>query len=176
MRLDVQGSAKRLKPGLVNFVSALTYHFFLALPAAFTKPGRSFLAEHCNAARRPESSNRSKMQRQDPSQVILPLGRSHSIGAAAVGRVLATRASLQAGSTGDSLSVRATAVLVRVARTLAALPSRCVVVGAASFRCESASTPFILRSPSCGLGKRDVLEPPSDYRGFESFEDNAARE
>ena len=121
-------------------------------------------------------SNRSKMQRQDPSQVILPLGRSHSIGAAAVGRVLATRASLQAGSTGDSLSVRATAVLVRVARTLAALPSRCVVVGAASFRCESASTPFILRSPSCGLWKKDALEPPSDYRGFESFEDNAARE
>ena len=37
----VQGSAKRLWPGLVRFVSALAYHFCLA----FTQPGDHLLAE-----------------------------------------------------------------------------------------------------------------------------------
>ena len=35
----VQGSAKRRSPCLVNFVAAVAYHFWLALPAAFTQPG-----------------------------------------------------------------------------------------------------------------------------------------
>ena len=43
----VQSSAKRLWPGLVNFVSALAYHSCLSLPAAFTQPGRSLLADPC---------------------------------------------------------------------------------------------------------------------------------
>ena len=41
----LQGSAKRLWQGLVNFVTALAYHFCLALPAAFTQPGQSLLAD-----------------------------------------------------------------------------------------------------------------------------------
>ena len=43
----VQGSAKRLRPGLVNFINAVAYHFCLSLPAAFTQPGRSLLADPC---------------------------------------------------------------------------------------------------------------------------------
>ena len=43
----LQGSAKRLKPGLVKFVPAVAYHFCLNLPGAFTKPGQSLLAEPC---------------------------------------------------------------------------------------------------------------------------------
>ena len=43
---SVQGSTKRWSPGLVNFVAALAYHFCLALHAAFTQPGDSFLAKH----------------------------------------------------------------------------------------------------------------------------------
>ena len=39
----VQGSAKRWAPGLVNFVSAVAYHFCLGLPAAFTQPGARLL-------------------------------------------------------------------------------------------------------------------------------------
>ena len=40
----MQGSAKRLWPGLVNFVPAAADHFCLSLLAAFTQPGRSLLA------------------------------------------------------------------------------------------------------------------------------------
>ena len=32
-------------PGLVNYVSALAYHFCLALPTAFTQPGEHLSAE-----------------------------------------------------------------------------------------------------------------------------------
>ena len=45
--LFVQGSAKRLRPGLVNFVTAVAYHLCLALPAGFTQPGRSLFADPC---------------------------------------------------------------------------------------------------------------------------------
>ena len=41
---DIQGSAKRRSPGLVNFVPALAYHFCLGLPAVFTQPGDHILA------------------------------------------------------------------------------------------------------------------------------------
>ena len=40
-RARLQGRA----PDLVNFVDADEYHFFLALPAAFTQPGDHLLAE-----------------------------------------------------------------------------------------------------------------------------------
>ena len=40
-------SAKRRTPGLVNFVTALAYHFCLALPAALTQPGDHLFAELC---------------------------------------------------------------------------------------------------------------------------------
>ena len=43
----LQGSAKRRSSGLVNFVSAVAYHFCLALPAAFTQPGIHLLAKPC---------------------------------------------------------------------------------------------------------------------------------
>ena len=43
----LQSSAKRRRPGLVNFVSAVAYHSCLSLPAAFTQPGRSLLADPC---------------------------------------------------------------------------------------------------------------------------------
>ena len=39
--------AKRLRAGLVNFVSAVSYRTRLSLTAAFTQPGRSLLAEPC---------------------------------------------------------------------------------------------------------------------------------
>ena len=42
---NIQGSAKRGSPGLVNFVPALAYHFCLSLPAALTLPGARLLAE-----------------------------------------------------------------------------------------------------------------------------------
>ena len=32
---------------MVNFVTAVAYHFCLALPAAFTQPGNHLLAEPC---------------------------------------------------------------------------------------------------------------------------------
>ena len=48
-RVHVQSSAKRRRPGLVNFVSAVAYHSSLSLPAAFTQPGRSLLADPCRA-------------------------------------------------------------------------------------------------------------------------------
>ena len=37
--VDKQYSAKRQAIGLVNFVLAVSYHFCLRLPAAFTQPG-----------------------------------------------------------------------------------------------------------------------------------------
>ena len=43
----VQASAKRLWPGLVDFVPAIAYHFCVALPAAFTQTGYHLLAEPC---------------------------------------------------------------------------------------------------------------------------------
>ena len=43
----IQDSAKRLRPGLLNFVPTVAYHFYLNLPAAFTQPGRSLLADPC---------------------------------------------------------------------------------------------------------------------------------
>ena len=43
----VQGTTKRLRPGLVNFVPAVAYGFFLNLPAAFTQPGWSLLVVPC---------------------------------------------------------------------------------------------------------------------------------
>ena len=39
--------AKRRCPGLMNFVSAIAYHFCLALPAAFTQPGVHLLSHPC---------------------------------------------------------------------------------------------------------------------------------
>ena len=46
----VLGSAKRWSPDLVNFATALAYHFFLALPAVFTQPKDNILAEPCARA------------------------------------------------------------------------------------------------------------------------------
>ena len=43
----LQGSAKRRSPGLVNFVPAVTDHFCMAQPSAFTQPGDRLLAEPC---------------------------------------------------------------------------------------------------------------------------------
>ena len=44
---DVQRSANVDAPLYVNFVPALTYHFCLNLPEAFTQPGASTLADLC---------------------------------------------------------------------------------------------------------------------------------
>ena len=43
----VQDSAKRLWSLLVKPVVAFAYHFCLSLPAVFTQPGRSLLADPC---------------------------------------------------------------------------------------------------------------------------------
>ena len=44
---ELQGSAKKRFPGLVNFIPAVAYPFCLNLPAGFTQPGASTLADHC---------------------------------------------------------------------------------------------------------------------------------
>ena len=43
----VQSSAIVGSPGLVNFITAVAYHFCPSLPAAFTQPGASTLADLC---------------------------------------------------------------------------------------------------------------------------------
>ena len=43
-KMDVQRSDKVAAPGLANFVPTFAYHF---LPAAFTQPGASTLADLC---------------------------------------------------------------------------------------------------------------------------------
>ena len=48
-QFDVQGSANRQTPGWANFVTALAYHFCLALTAAFTQPGDHLLAKRCTS-------------------------------------------------------------------------------------------------------------------------------
>ena len=48
---QIQSSAKRLRPGLVNFVCAVACHSCLSLPAAFTQPGQSLFAEPCKSLR-----------------------------------------------------------------------------------------------------------------------------
>ena len=45
-------SAKIDASGLVNFVPAIAYHYCLDLPAAFTQPGTSTLADLCAAQRK----------------------------------------------------------------------------------------------------------------------------
>ena len=45
--MHIQGSAKGWSPDLVNFVTAIAYHFCLALPAALTQPGDHLLAKPC---------------------------------------------------------------------------------------------------------------------------------
>ena len=44
---DVQRSDKVDAPGLVNFITAVAYHFCPNLPAAFTQPRASTLADLC---------------------------------------------------------------------------------------------------------------------------------
>ena len=43
----VQGTTKVGAPGLVNLIAAVAYHFCPMLPAAFTQPGVSALADLC---------------------------------------------------------------------------------------------------------------------------------
>ena len=43
----LQRSAKVGAPGLVNIITAVAYHFCPSLPAAFTQPGASTLADLC---------------------------------------------------------------------------------------------------------------------------------
>ena len=50
-QVEPAGTAKMWSLGLVNFITALDYHFCLALPAAFTKPRDHFLAEFCKGMR-----------------------------------------------------------------------------------------------------------------------------
>ena len=47
---NIQGPTKRLRPGFVNFVPAVAYHFCLALPVAFAQPGDQLLVVPCSAA------------------------------------------------------------------------------------------------------------------------------
>ena len=44
----VQRSAKVGDPGLVNFITAVAYHFCPSLPAAFTQPGVHLSADPCS--------------------------------------------------------------------------------------------------------------------------------
>ena len=45
--ITIQRSAKVGAPGLVNFITALAYHFCPSLPAAFTQQVASTLADLC---------------------------------------------------------------------------------------------------------------------------------
>ena len=45
--LILQGSAKVGAPGLVNFITAVAYHFCPSLPEEFTQPGASTFADLC---------------------------------------------------------------------------------------------------------------------------------
>ena len=45
----VQRLAKVGAPGLVNFTTAVAYHFCPSLPAAFMQPGASTLADLCSS-------------------------------------------------------------------------------------------------------------------------------
>ena len=47
LQVAVQRSAKFGAPGLVNFVTAVAYHFCPSLPAAFTQPSASILTDLC---------------------------------------------------------------------------------------------------------------------------------
>ena len=47
---DIQGSANPRTPGLVNFVTAVAYHFCLNLPEKFSQPGARGLANPCTKA------------------------------------------------------------------------------------------------------------------------------
>ena len=44
---SAKGSAKSWTPGLENFITAVAYHFCPSLPASFTQPGASTLADLC---------------------------------------------------------------------------------------------------------------------------------
>ena len=44
---SVQGSPKECFPGLVNFVTAVAYHFCLNLPRAFSQPGKHSFGDPC---------------------------------------------------------------------------------------------------------------------------------
>ena len=46
---DVQRSAKVGAPGLVNFITALAYHFCPSLPAAIAQAGASISANLCTS-------------------------------------------------------------------------------------------------------------------------------
>ena len=46
--LNIQSSSNWRAPGLVNFVLAVAYYFWLNLPAAFTEPGARLLEEPCS--------------------------------------------------------------------------------------------------------------------------------
>ena len=47
----VQRLAQVDAPGLVSFITAVAYHFRPSLPAAFTQPGTSTLADLCTTRR-----------------------------------------------------------------------------------------------------------------------------
>ena len=49
--VHIQGSAKRLRPGLVNCVPAVAYHFCLNLPRAFSQPGKHSFGDPCTRRR-----------------------------------------------------------------------------------------------------------------------------
>ena len=76
----VQGSAKRHRPGLVNFTVAVAYHFCLSLPETFTQPGRSLIAEPCTASEGHDNNAAFKMrsQKMRPSSIALSLVQSIS--------------------------------------------------------------------------------------------------
>ena len=45
--VGLQGSPKECFPGLVNFVTAVAYHFCLNLPIAFSQPGKHSFGDPC---------------------------------------------------------------------------------------------------------------------------------
>ena len=47
IRTIIQGTSKRLFPGLVNFVLAVAYHFCLNVLAGYSQPGNSLIVKPC---------------------------------------------------------------------------------------------------------------------------------
>ena len=73
----VQSSSIRWAPGLVKFVPAVAYLFYLNLPAAFSQPGARHIGEPCILVA--EAHHVILLQKQASTSVILSVSLSLSL-------------------------------------------------------------------------------------------------
>ena len=62
--MSVQRPAKVGAPGLVNFITAVAYHFCPSLPATLTQPGVSTFADLCEGHARAKWNNKNDIHEQ----------------------------------------------------------------------------------------------------------------